>query len=77
MLFANVSAHAKPLKDAAWQLEQQSVKLKGSPCLNDRQEKLTALMAQSNLESVDVGASHAQTVIQVESLSLWADHYET
>lgn len=76
MLSANVSSNATTSKDAAWLLEQRSVKLKGSPCSNDRQEKLRAWMARNILESAVFGASSDQRVIQVEILSLLAGHCE-
>jgi hypothetical protein len=76
VLFVSVSLRAKTLEDAAWQPEQQSVKLKGSACWNDRQEKLRALMARSNPGSVVFDALIAQMVLQVVILFWSAGHYE-
>lgn len=76
MLSANVSLNARTSKDAAWLLEQRSVTLKGSPCSNDRQEKLRAWMARNILESAAFGALNDQRVTQAEILSLLAGHYE-
>ena len=72
-LFANASVRVRTSTDAAWQLEQQSGKLKGSPCSNDQQAKLMALTAQNSLGNVVVCD---QTVFLKETLSSLAGHCE-